>query len=248
MLSSSQTEKTKTTYIIIIIWRMEVALGSKKVCLGNASSDPPTLVQFRPAWTEQAYLRFAEIPHRVENTPHAENAVSGAYPQLRDGHFLLPSRDVIDHLKSYRKDIDDSLTPLQVAESNAMACMVREELGFLLEALRWSASDGSGKKIRMSALRRVLPGALRFWYPWWTRRQVHAQLVARAMDDFSPDTILAKMRSRYADLDVRLGSNISFFFGGDPCSLDSYLFGHLADALADPALVVVLPGFANLMR
>eukprot|EP00953_Heterococcus_sp_UTEX-ZZ885_P013740 7837-Heterococcus_DN1.PRE.1 len=55
-------------------------------------------------------------------------------------------------------------------------------------------------------------------------------------------------RKHYATLDARLGSSKEFFFGGRPRSLDALVFGHIAHAMTDAALVTVLPDYTNLMR
>jgi Glutathione S-transferase N-terminal domain len=101
---------------------------------------PPTLTQFRPAWTEQAYLRFAGVPYALENSRFADSAVTGPYPQFRDGSFCLPAAEVLGHLACYRRDLDHTLGAEERADSVAFAALVREQLAPLLLAV----SDGVG--------------------------------------------------------------------------------------------------------
>jgi Glutathione S-transferase N-terminal domain len=105
---------------------------STAVKLGNGSS-PLTLIQFRPAWMIQAYLRFAGIPYRLENSKHASTS-SSAYPQLQDGNFLLPSANILGHLVRYRRDLDANLTAQEVAEGSAFGTLLHV-LGSLLQAV-----------------------------------------------------------------------------------------------------------------
>jgi Glutathione S-transferase N-terminal domain len=106
-----------------------------EVHIANTSTEPLLLVQFQPAWAEQAYLRFAGIPYLVENSRLHDSANTSCYPQLMDGHFLLPARAILEHIKQHRCDLDADLSPDELADSVAFAAVVQEQLQPLAAAV-----------------------------------------------------------------------------------------------------------------
>ena len=107
-----------------------------EVHIANTSTEPLVLVQFQPAWAEQAYLRFAGIPYLVENSRLHDSANTGCYPQLMDGHFLMPARAILEHIKQHRCDLDADLSRDELADSVAFAAVVQEQLQPLAAAVR----------------------------------------------------------------------------------------------------------------
>ena len=65
------------------------------------------LYQFRPDWGVQAYLRFARIPHHIENSQSPEIAATGELPAVRDGDFLVGKDGLIEHFREHHADLDD---------------------------------------------------------------------------------------------------------------------------------------------
>ncbi|KAG5189875.1 hypothetical protein JKP88DRAFT_267124 [Tribonema minus] len=230
-----------------------------QVRLGNASSNPPVLIQFRPAWTEQAYLRFSGIPHRLENSRFASSEVTGTYPQLQDGHFLLPGGAIVQHLTTYRRDLDSNLTGLERADAVAFAAVVKDVLAPLLEAIRWSADERDVRRTVERPMRRALPPPLRYVVPWLESRAAIANAAAacghsnvrgsqaegRDEKGVPLEQLLESAKRHYAALNARLGDKAPYFFGAAPCTLDAIVFGHLAAALADVTLAPVVPQFFN---
>ncbi len=64
---------------------MAVVGGRQEPRLSGGGDDIPVLSNGGTAWTEQAYLRMADISHRVENSGHSLE------PLLKDGHYMVSS-------------------------------------------------------------------------------------------------------------------------------------------------------------
>eukprot|EP00903_Cladosiphon_okamuranus_P009979 g9465.t1 len=211
--------------------------------------DVMVVMQFRPAWEMQAYLRFARLPYRVENTRYAGSAATGLFPALMDGQFVLPSEDTAGHVARRRADLDSSLGAKEKAEARAFKVLVREGLQPLLRVMRYRGDEGEIRHTVHPPMKKALPWPLTWWSPAAEDRRSRRESAVRGLDGLSKDALIGRAKEMYAALDLRLGkSGGAFFFGSGPTSLDACVFGHLAEAWTLAGLLDLLPAFDNLSR
>eukprot|EP00904_Undaria_pinnatifida_P012904 jgi/Undpi1/8744/HiC_scaffold_25.g11206.m1 len=230
----------------------------------GSSAGVMTVVQFRPAWEMQAYLRFARLPYRVENSRYAGSAASGLYPALMDGNFVLPGENATLHVSRRRINLDAKLSEGEKANSLVTSYLVRGGLQPLLRVLRYSASDSEVSQTVHPPMKKTLPWLLSTWTPSAEARRSRVEASVRGLEGMDKSELVALARTRYASLDLMLGlrgggvgggggdadeghSN-TYFFGAIPTSLDAVVFGHLAEAWTIEALLDVLPEYKNLSR
>lgn len=97
------------------------------------------LLQWRPTWAIQAFLRFEGIPYTVQNIAYPANAL-GVFPQLRDGNYVLSGDDnvmlyVLKHLNEKNGSGDDeegNNTQTGVVVPESLLTLLFEELPHLL--------------------------------------------------------------------------------------------------------------------
>mmetsp|Transcript_3054 Transcript_3054/g.4642 ORF Transcript_3054/g.4642 Transcript_3054/m.4642 type:complete len:365 (+) Transcript_3054:134-1228(+) len=222
-------------------FQTEVSIGNPKLC-------PVTLTQFQPAWKEQAYLRFSGIPYKLINSKFYGCHASGFYPQLFDGHFVLPKDEIMPHLIDKRVDIDKELTKTQLFESKAIKALVEEVLDPLLLALKWSSKDHIVKETVVRPMKKVLPNLFSMISPSLDEYRSMKICKVRNLNQLTIEQLLEKADEYYGALEIRLDDNSEFLFGGNPSSVDAVLFGHLANALVDFHLITLLPKFLFLTR
>ncbi|CAM9223541.1 unnamed protein product [Chrysoparadoxa australica] len=207
----------------------------------------PTLTQFRPAWKEQAFLRFAGLEHRLVNSKFPSSYTTGSYPSLTDAHNMVPAEAILSHIKNKLHDLDENLTEEEQAEVMAYQSVVQQQLDPLLRSMR-HFPDEQIKQATLAPMKKVLPFPLNILVPWVERSAVRKEGVERGLGDASLNNLVQRARECYRCLDTRLGTTSQFFFGPTPVSLDAVVFGHVAEAMADITLVTVLPSYSNLMR
>jgi hypothetical protein len=92
--------------------------------VARITHEPPVpaivLVQFRPAWDLQAYLRFARLPYTVLDSRYASTAATGELPQLRHDRALVNGRHALAYLAQARAPLDR--WPSEVADRAAGCC------------------------------------------------------------------------------------------------------------------------------
>ena len=96
------------------------------VATAKASSAAPVeLVQYRPAWAAQCFLRMAGVRHVLTNVAYPESDATGPYPAAQHGFNLLRARDIIPVLSRVpRWNIDAHLTAKQRGVGEALAAML----------------------------------------------------------------------------------------------------------------------------
>eukprot|EP00752_Nemacystus_decipiens_P005712 g5170.t1 len=216
---------------------------------GGTALDVMVVMQFRPAWEIQAYLRFARLPYRVENTRYAGSAATGMFPALMDGQFMLPGEDTAAHVARRRTDLDSALGPEEKAEARAFSMLVREGLQPLLRVMRYRGHEGEIRHTVHPPMKNALPWPLTWWSPAAEDRRSRRESTVRGLDGLTKDELIGRAKEMYLALDLRLGkSGGPFFFGAAPSSLDACVFGHLAEAWTLAGLLDLLPAFDNLAR
>ncbi|CAM9600857.1 unnamed protein product [Pylaiella littoralis] len=215
----------------------------------GSALDVMVVVQLRPAWEIQAYLRFAGLPYRVENARYAGSAATGLYPALMDGQFALPADGAAGHVARRRKDLDSALSSVQKAESQAFSMLVREGLQPLLRVMRYRGGEGEIRETVHPPMLKAMSWPLTWWSPAAEGRRSKQESTVRGLDGLSKAELIERVKGMYAALDLRLGkSEEAFFFGPSPTSLDACVFGHLAEAWTIAGLLEILPAFDNLSR
>lgn len=105
-------------------------------------NQPVLLVQFRPAWGEQAFLRFAGISHCVNNARFPLSTAAGRLPQLQTCGKIIPQEEILRHLASVdngRWDLDSrcGLTTEEKAQAAGFDSIIRNDLDLALDWSRW---------------------------------------------------------------------------------------------------------------
>ena len=128
------------------------------------------LVQHRPAWKEQAFLRFAQIPHRVENCAYpfaagdsktvltaeeklkaaktqppfdSVDITAGDLPKIFDRRNVASSAHTISYMSSHLCNLDADLNAQQVAQVYAFTTLVERTLNAILIQSRWVGWTGT---------------------------------------------------------------------------------------------------------
>lgn len=215
-------------------------------------SYPFVLLQFRPAFALQLYLRFVRAPYVVRNLEYPVLETVGQLPVLMDGHFLLPEEDALGYLREHYPalDLDAKLSGARRAQVLALHALVREKLAPAVGASRYRDERNFVQNVRAVILR-----ATRFplgpAISTAERRRGMQEQRWRGLADggMGVGEVLTRAQGVYRELDNLLGASTGdFFFGREPTSFDACLFGHLAEALADVNVLVIVSTFDNLMR
>jgi hypothetical protein len=131
--------------------------------------DDVLIVQYRPAWKEQAYLRFARIPHRIENcvypfaagdspsvlTPEDKlissktrelldsiDITTSDLPKIFDRRNIATSTHTISYMSSHLCNLDSDLDTQQMAQVMAFSTLVERTLNVILVQSRWVGWTG----------------------------------------------------------------------------------------------------------
>lgn len=220
----------------------------------NAERNHPfILLQFRPAFALQLYLRFVRAAYVVRNLEYPSIETAGRLPVLIDGQYIVPEDDALAYLREHYPstfDLDSKLSGAKRAQVAAFHALVSEKLVPALGASRYRDERNFVQNVRAVILR-----ATRFplgptCASAERRRGVEEQRWRGLMEGgVGLGEVLARARVVYRELDNWLGASTGdFFFGRDPTSFDACLFGHLVEALADVNVLVIVTTFGNLMR
>jgi glutathione S-transferase len=205
---------------------------------------PMTLFQHRPAWFEQLVLRFAGVAHIVVNSPYVATEVTGPLPYLRDIHpgkpaCLIPSNSMLEYLHKERNvHLDESLSPSQQALSHAYASLIKSQLEPALLSLRFGDDDAWNQVYRQQYIR----GGSAFQA--WCIRMVGKQQLKQV---WSVDESCTKARDAYQSFTTQLGDS-KYLLCEEPATLDALMWAHLAEALCNVHLVVILAEFPRLVE
>ena len=200
------------------------------------------LIQYRPSYSVQAYLRFANIHFSVENSDYPCNLSTGQFPQLHHSSTtssklrIVAARDIIDHLRKHVADLDEGLTPPQQNLSRLLEILVIEKLGVSLLYSRWVGWTG-GWEDRSSNFKSALSEEMAHmygirWTPFsslihglqrvcpeafvpsvfFSSRKSFAILAAQGFYDRSMATIGKVTEDHYSILESALCQSSSTFF------------------------------------
>jgi glutathione S-transferase len=238
---------------------------------------PVTLFQFRPAWAEQLVLKIAKIPYVVINSRYAATESTGSLPYLRDlsntnsnrapalvgkyqpsGKGPSETNAILEYLhkSSHSVNLDGAFnTPQQAAQSHLLANLIRNELGPMLDALRFEDTDAWEQIYRPQYLDASRgrhgcdgPGffAVGSWWQTWSIRAVARKaLLAKG---WTLDRAKTTARPSYATLETFLENQTYLLGTPTPSTVDCMLFEHLAEALCNVHLVIILADFPKLVQ
>ncbi|CAI5724614.1 hypothetical protein KXD40_000906 [Peronospora effusa] len=203
------------------------------------------LHQFLPAWDIQAYLRVAGICLHVHNSKYPIYEATGALPQLSDGNFLLPKEEIIMHLQTFHKDIDDFLSDAQRSESYAYRSMLSEKLQRVVLYCRWVDSS-TYREVTRPHMKRNIPFPLNLFLPKKMHLETMEKLRLYGISTKEQAYVIA--RDCYTALNTKLESaGTCYFFGNQPSALDVAVFGHIVDALGNSQLAATVHQHAPLL-
>jgi hypothetical protein len=239
---------------------------------------PPILSQFRPAYFEQLVLRIAGIPHIAVNSPYISNEATGPLPFLRDYQpskppalvgrrhpsNIVPSNvpcqnSILDYLMSNRNvNLDAHLkSDSKKSMSKCFLNLVSSELDCLLIYLRYEDQDAweqvyRGRYLEACTLesKNTWMSSLKGRFQAFMERAVSRRRVMEYSKTMSVNQAVERAKEAYQALEQQLTShNSAYLLGTDtPSLVDAVLWAHLADALCDVHLVVLLSSFPGLVK
>ncbi|OWZ17126.1 putative mitochondrial protein [Phytophthora megakarya] len=203
------------------------------------------LHQFLPAWDVQAYLRIAGIRLHVHNSKYPTYEATGELPQLSDGNFLLPKEEIIMHLQTFHKDIDEFLSDAQRSESYAYRSMLSEKLQRVMLYCRW-VDPATYREVTRPHMKRNIPFPLNLFLPKKMHLDTMEKLRMYGISTKEQAYVIA--RDCYTALNTKLESaGTPYFFGDQPSALDVAVFGHIVDAMSNSQLVATVHQHAPLL-
>ena len=226
-----------------------------------------TLVQFRPAWFEQLLMRFANVPHVVVNSPYAATESTGPLPYLQEIRpsepaILVGRHDpsvpvkekncILDYLQTQEHvDLDKGLSASQKALSHVYTALVKTQLDPALLSLRFADRDAWDHVYRQQYVEASCGGNHGFLPPFGSRFQawsIRAVALKQLTPTWSVKESCSIARTGYSSLETQLGENLYLLGTAEPTTVDALLWAHLADALCDVHLVLILADFPNLIQ
>mmetsp|Transcript_8500 Transcript_8500/g.10749 ORF Transcript_8500/g.10749 Transcript_8500/m.10749 type:complete len:342 (+) Transcript_8500:70-1095(+) len=211
--------------------------------LNNRVPDRLVLLQFRPSWGVQAYLRFTGLRHHVENCNFPSVGTTGELPQLRDGKSLIPKKDIMDYLLQ-KSNADKGLSATERAQAIALRSLVANDLEWALQWSYWGDNEHYFRETKKQ-VGKVIPFPLNMFLPWYMRRQAMSVL---EKNEIAKEEDVKKIAMRaYECLSLALGQKTWILGGESPTSIDAIVFGHLMLALNEP-INEQMQSFPNLIR
>jgi glutathione S-transferase len=180
----------------------------------------------------ETWLRLAELPYEVVDTPNPRSGPRGKLPFIEDGGVrIADSSRVIEHLvKTRGVDPDAHLDGKQRAVALLVQRTLEEHYAFVLAYTHLYSDEGMRHADERFA---SLPAIARPLVARLLRRAVKGLLWKQGILRLAPEEIIAAaMRDWQAVLAFK--SNGPFFFGDRPCGTDAIVFGALATTVLTP--------------
>ena len=180
----------------------------------------------------ETWLRIAEIPYTVVETPDPRTAPRGKLPYIEDGgERIADSSVIVDHLSRTRAiDLDGGLSPSERATALLVQRTLEEHYAFVLaythllrdEGLRHTRSrfERLPSMVRPFVARAVHKSVTKILWNQGLLRGAHDEIVSAAIADWR--AVLTFM------------SDGPFFFGERATSVDAVVFGTLAPTILTP--------------
>lgn len=161
------------------------------------------------------------------------SAPKGKLPYIKDGDLILAdSRFIIRHLKTGYRDLDEGLSPVELAMALAMQRLIEEHLFWASMYSRWQYTDANWQ-INKKAIFGVLPPVIRDVAALVYRYKIRQQIHGHGMGRHGPEEIFELGMSDIDALSAFLGDK-EYFLGSQPTSLDTSAFGFLINTIGCP--------------
>jgi len=180
----------------------------------------------------ETYLRMAGIPYQVADAV-PPRAPKGKLPYITDdGQTISDSRLIIEYLKvRYHADLDQGLTPPELAESMAFQRLIEDDLHWAMMWSRWSQPHNW--PANKEAIFGKFPPLLRDVIAWWARRQIHKEIWGQGLGRNTEHEIFHIGKQDLTALSAYVADK-TFFMGDRPTTLDATAFGLLSNILWCP--------------
>ena len=208
------------------------------------------LHQYRVAWYEQMVFQICQIPHEIINSTYYSMETTGPLPILKDFHHnAMVGRhnnnrknyfcsDIVQHLYNHQL-LPKSLTEhADVPSYMLWIHMVLQQQ--VLQTVRFGVDHDDIEYTHALQVRKQY---------WGGRYQAWAEHVTQKPVTMTLQDALELAKSSYQTLETKLSSSDSSHLLGtkDPTIVDCYLFDHLAHALTNVHLIVILANYPKLV-
>lgn len=167
----------------------------------------------------EAYLRFALIPYDVVVETRAEDAPRGKIPFIDiDGVRITDSALIINFLKKHYPDIDEKLSPLQLAHGRMLQRMLEDHLYWV--TIYYEFQDEAGSNFLLNS---VYGGINEFTNK--LRADFTDRLWRQGMGRYTLDEMLAIAGEDIDSLSAILGDNDYILGTSAPTSFNAVMFG-----------------------
>ena len=192
----------------------------------------------------ETWLRMSGIPYETRTGGPGEMPKAKLPTALVDGRLIADSSFIIAHLQEHdpRALRDTHLSPLQLAQAEAIKALLESQLYFVGLYLRWSVDDGFERyrPLLLDYAKRSVPAWQRPLVPFLfpvllprIRRHVKSQAWQQGIGRHSFDEVIAIGRTGLQAIVTLLGSQ-DYLFGKVPSSIDASLFGQLHTLMKHP--------------
>lgn len=192
----------------------------------------------------ETWLRMSGIPYETR-TGGPRDMPKAKLPTARiDGRLIADSSFIIGHLQQHdpRALRDAHLSPLQLAQAEAIKALAESQLYFVGVYLRWSVDESFARyrPLLLDYAQRSVPAWQRPLVPVLSpvllpriRRYMKRQVWQQGIGRHSADEVLAIGQSGLRAIVTLLGSQ-DYLFGDAPSSIDACVFGQLHTLLKHP--------------
>jgi len=180
----------------------------------------------------ETWLRIAQLPYEVVDTPDPRKAPKGKLPFIEDGSVRIADTSIIvDYLAKTRGvDLDRNLAPSQRAIALLVQRTLEEHYAFVTLYTHFIRADGwRHTRATFDTVPTIVRPLVSSMVRGRMRKILWTQGLLRHSDE---DIIVAGLRDWRAVLPV-MGEG-PFFFGDEPTGIDAIVFAALATAVLTP--------------
>ena len=160
-------------------------------------------------------------------------APKGKLPYIEDDDLkLADSRFIVGYLKTRYRDLDEGLSPAELALSLAMQRLIEEHLFWATMYSRWQYTD-SNWQVNKRAIFGVLPPVVRDIAALVYRRKIRQQIYGHGLGRHTAEEVFELGMLDIDALSASLGEK-EYFLGDKPTTLDASAFGFLLNTLGCP--------------
>lgn len=180
----------------------------------------------------ETWLRIAQIPYDVVDTPDPRKGPKGKVPFIEDdGRRIGDSSLIVEHLKSTRGvNPDSGLDDAQRATALLVQRTLEEHYAFITLYTHFIRPEG-WRETR--AFFDSVPAPVRPLVTSLLRRRMRTTLMLQGTMRHSDEEIIAAAISDWRAV-LTIMSDGPFFFGAQPTSIDATVFGVLATTVLTP--------------